>query len=119
MMRSALPPFCKRPRSRFASAEAGNLVRPRVIRLVQVPDALGVGVFAVIERKDTQFYVCKEIPCEIGGRGFLVHRLGLANVYHVRVGEPADCSCECLGFLRHGKCKHVQALLALTGHRAL
>ena len=92
---------------------------PRVIRLIRAPDALGVGVFAIIERKDTQFYVFKEIPCEIGGRGFAVHRLGLGNLYHVRVGAPNDCSCECLGFLRHGRCKHIQGLAALIGHDAL
>jgi hypothetical protein len=54
-----------------------------------------------------------EIPCEIGGRGFEVHRLGLGELYHVRVGAPQDCSCECLGFLRHGHCKHILGLLTL------
>jgi hypothetical protein len=92
---------------------------PRVIRLIRAPDVLGVGVFAIIDRKEMEFYVFKEIPCEIGGRGFAVHRLGLANLYHVRVGAPRDCSCECLGFLRHGRCKHIQGLAALIGHDAM
>lgn len=92
---------------------------PRVIRLIRTPDQFGVGVFAITERTDTQFYVFKEIPCDIGGRGFAVHRLGLANLYHVRVGIPSDCSCECLGFLRHGRCKHIQGLAALIGRGAL
>jgi SWIM zinc finger len=89
---------------------------PRVIRLMQTPDAHGVGIFAIVERKRTQFYVFREIPCDIGGRGFVVHRLGLGDLYHVRVGDPRDCSCECLGFLRHGRCKHIQGLAALIGH---
>ena len=88
----------------------------RVIRLIRPQDEFGVGVFAIATRKTTQFYVFKEIPCDIGGRGFVVHRLGLADVYHVRIGEPIEASCECLGFLRHGKCKHVQGLTALVGH---
>jgi hypothetical protein len=92
---------------------------PRVIRLTRPPDAFGVGVFALVEPKDTQFYLFKEIRCDIGGRGFAVHRLGLGNLYHVRVGAPSDCSCECLGFLRHGHCKHIQGLAALIGHEAL
>ena len=47
---------------------------------------------------------------EIGGRGFAVHRLGQGNLYHVRVNGPDDSSCECMGFLRWGRCKHVAAL---------
>jgi hypothetical protein len=60
-----------------------------------------------------------EVPCEIGGRGFAVHRLGLGTVYHVRVGDPADSTCECLGFLRWGRCKHVAGLRALIRLGAL
>ncbi len=92
---------------------------PRVIRLVRPPDAFGVGIFAIAEKSQTQYYVFKEIPCDIGGRGFVVHRMGLANVYDVRIGTAAESSCECLGFLRHGKCKHIQGLAALIGHGML
>ena len=92
---------------------------PRVIRLVRPLDSFGVGVFAISDRGTTQFYVFKEIPSEIGGRGFAVHRLGLANLYHVRIGDARNSSCECLGFLRHGKCKHIQGLSALIGHHVL
>ncbi len=65
------------------------------------------------------YYVVREIPCQIGGRGFAVHRLGLGDLYHVRVGRREDCSCECLGFLRHGQCKHVLGLRALTRYGLL
>lgn len=92
---------------------------PRVIRLIRPPDGFGIGVFSITNERVTQYYVCKEIPCAIGGRGFAVHRLGLANLYHVRIGTPAECSCECLGFLRHGRCKHIQGLSALIGHKLL
>jgi hypothetical protein len=85
----------------------------RVIRLVRPTTLDGVGVFLVRERRRSTYYTLHEIPCAIGGRGFEVHRLGLGTLYHVRVGEPHDCSCECLGFLRWGRCRHVLGLRAL------
>ncbi len=95
------------------------MAKPRVIRLFRAPDSFGVGVFAITDKGHSQYYVFKEIVCDIGGRGFTVHRIGLANVYDVRVGNPAESSCECMGFLRHGRCKHVQGLAALIGHELL
>lgn len=87
---------------------------PRTIELVRPPDEYGVGVFRITVGTKSQFYAVREIRCEIGGRGFAVHRLGMGTLYHVRVGKPADCECECLGWLRWGKCKHVSGLLALV-----
>jgi hypothetical protein len=92
---------------------------PRVIRLLQSPDTFGVGILTIATGKRGDTYVFKEIACDIGGRGFVVHRLGLANVYHVRVGARAECDCECMGFLRHGRCKHIQGLSALIGHHLI
>ena len=92
---------------------------PRVIRLVRRPDEYGVGILAITKKGRTEYYVFKEVPCAIGGRGFAVHRLGLANLYYVRVGTPWQSTCECLGFLRHGRCKHIQGLAALIGHEIL
>ena len=89
---------------------------PRSIRLLRPPDRFGVGVFCIVKDFHTFYYVFKELPCEIGGRGFAVHRLGLANLYHVRVHTPRDSSCDCLGFLSRGRCKHVLGLSALIGH---
>jgi hypothetical protein len=91
----------------------------RTIELVRPPDEHGVGVFCIAAGGKSQFYAVREIPCEIGGRGFAVHRLGMGTLYHVRVGKPEDCECECLGWLRWGKCKHVAGLLALVAKRLL
>jgi hypothetical protein len=85
----------------------------RTIRLVRPLSLDGVGVFCVTLGEEASFYTLHEIPCEIGGRGFAVHRTGLGTLYHVRVG-PEECSCECMGFLRHGYCRHVQGLQALV-----
>lgn len=94
-------------------------VPPRTIRLVRPPDANGVGVFCITAQGQSQFYTFREIPCEIGGRGFAVHRLGMGSLYHVRVGTPEECECECLGFLRWGRCKHILGLRALVQNELL
>ncbi len=86
----------------------------RTIRLILRPSPAGPGVMSIVEKKKTTYYAFREIPCAIGGRGFAVHRLGLGDLYHVRIGAPTDCSCECLGFLAHGRCRHVLGLLALV-----
>jgi hypothetical protein len=85
----------------------------RSIRLIRPPDAAGAGVLCFAIGTRQTFYAFKEIPCDIGGRAFALHRLGLGDLYHVRVGTPEECSCECMGFLAHGHCKHIQGITAL------
>ncbi|WP_020469942.1 SWIM zinc finger family protein [Zavarzinella formosa] len=85
----------------------------RTIALIRPADDRGVFVFRIVAERRTAFYVAKEIPCQIGGRGFAVHKLGFGDLMHVRVGRGADQSCECLGFLRYGRCRHILGLAAL------
>ncbi|MGF1578480.1 MAG: SWIM zinc finger family protein [Gemmataceae bacterium] len=85
----------------------------RSIKLLRPPSAEAFGIFRIVLDNEAYSYVFREIRCDIGGRGFIVHRLGLSDVYYVRTGEPHDCSCECWGFLKHGSCKHILGLLAL------
>lgn len=91
----------------------------RSIQLVRPPNADGVGIFCLPSRAKPSFYAFKEIPCAIGGRGFVVYRLDPKQEYFVRIGTPEECSCECLGFLAHSNCKHIRGLLALTKHGAI
>lgn len=86
----------------------------RSIQLIRSTKIDGIGVLRIAVVNQSALYAVCELPCEIGGRGFAMHRLGLGDLYHIRVGQPADCSCECLGFLRHGRCKHISGLLALV-----
>ena len=85
----------------------------RTIRLVVAPGPDGVGAFSITANRQTGHYTFREIRCDIGGRGFAIHRLGLGTLYHTRVGRPSDWSCECKGYLFRGYCRHVLGLLAL------
>jgi hypothetical protein len=87
--------------------------KPRTIRLVR-PPVDGVAVICVTVGDASTIYALREIPCEIGGRGFAVNRLGLGDQYHVRIDTPEDSTCECMGFCRYGYCRHVLGLLALV-----
>jgi hypothetical protein len=93
--------------------------KTRTIQLVRPPNADGVGVFCIEVNGKLQFYTFCEMCCDIGGRGFAVHRLGQGELYHVRVGVPDDSSCECMGFLRWARCKHVAGLSALVKQQLL
>lgn len=98
---------------------AATTAPPRTIHLYRAPDENGVGVFKITAAGPAQFYALREVRCDIGGRGFAVHRLGMGALYHVRVGAPGDCSCECLGFLRWGRCKHILGLRAVIRAKLL
>ena len=87
--------------------------KTRTVRIARPPNADGVGVFCIETGGACQFYTFLELRCDIGGRGFAVHRLGQGELYHVRVGAPEDTACECMGFLRWGRCKHTAGLAAL------
>lgn len=93
--------------------------KPRTIRLERPLDQHGVAVFSVTMAGRSTYYTLHEIPCDIGGRGFAIHRLGVGQLYHVRIGKPTECTCECLGFLRHGKCRHILGLQALIREKKL
>ncbi|MFQ3651449.1 MAG: SWIM zinc finger family protein [Gemmataceae bacterium] len=90
-----------------------NRPQLRTIRLIRPPDPNGVAIVCLRDADQATFYTLCEIPCEIGGRGFALHRTGLGTLYHLRIGTAEECDCDCLGFLRHGHCKHVLGLLAL------
>jgi hypothetical protein len=71
------------------------------------------------DRKGESFYALQEFACEIGGRAFSVHRLGEERLYHVRIDGARDSSCECMGYLSHGRCRHIFALQALIAEGQL
>lgn len=100
-------------------ARSRNTRPERTIRLVRPRDRHGLLVVRIEAGRDVAHYVVREIACEIGGRGFAVQRLGLGPLYHVRIGPPSECSCECRGFLYRTSCRHILGLLALDRAGAL
>ncbi len=90
-----------------------------IVHLLRRPDPHGVAVISITKGKVSCLYTIMEIPCFIGGRGFAVHRTGMGNLYHVRVGKPIDCTCECNGFLYRNTCRHIQSLSALIRAKKL
>jgi len=92
---------------------------PRTVSLLRSPSVDGVGAFRITDGKESAIYAFGEIRCDVGGRGFAIHRLGLGNLYHLRVGMPDECSCECLGFYRHGRCRHILGMAALIHKRLI
>jgi SWIM zinc finger len=89
----------------------------RTIRLTHAPGPDGIGAFSITANGRTCHYTFREMRCDIGGRGFAIHRLGLGTLYHTRAGRPSDWSCECKGFLFRGYCRHVLGLAALIRER--
>ena len=68
-------------------------------------------------------YSFAEVPCDIGGRGFVVEKVDPATgrtleTYHTRI-DGEHLSCDCRGFLRHQLCKHTDALIALVAAERL
>lgn len=84
-----------------------------LVRLLSPPTSTEPGILCLTARKKPTTYIFKEIPCDIGGRAFAIHALGNGVLYHVRIGDGTDVSCECMGFLRHGRCKHIMGLREL------
>jgi hypothetical protein len=67
--------------------------------------------------RDTDYQLSR-VPSAFG-RGFkLVKLLGEHDVHFVNL-DGARSSCECLGFLRHGRCKHVKGLADLVAEGKL
>ncbi len=112
-------------------APTGNAPKAaeRHVLLLEPPSADTDGWFAfevrVTRRARTEVssYLAREIPAGgmgAGCRGFEVEKLGAdllptGTVYHVLL-DPRDgySSCDCLGGLHHGHCKHREALQALA-----
>ena len=77
------------------------------------PSPGGWGFFSLRTRSKSKKWVrygFREVFCEIGGRGFIV--VGGDEPYAVQISDDGS-SCECLGFLSSGWCRHYAGLLVV------
>jgi hypothetical protein len=80
------------------------------------PTAERIGSLQITTGPMTVGYWCRRLPSDFGSAFELTNWLN-DETYAVCIdNQTGHHSCECLGFLRHGHCKHVSGLLALTGH---
>jgi hypothetical protein len=95
---------------------ARKRVKPvRTIRLVVPLNAEGVnGLVRITVGKDTADYLLARIPADFG-TAFRLEKVGEedATPYHVNLCGR-QTTCECMGFARWNRCKHVDGLAALT-----
>jgi hypothetical protein len=87
---------------------------PRLCRLHHLPSGLVLGITA---NNDTVFYGLKPLDNGFGEAAFRLtkaERGGVAGeVYDVLIDGDRS-TCECLGFLRHKHCKHLECLETLV-----
>jgi hypothetical protein len=79
------------------------------------PDGRAGTVRIIIGKEDT-FYELAPIPEAAWCMAFTLTKED-RTTYAVNLGDPAKGmppSCECLGYLRWGRCKHVSGLMALV-----
>ena len=95
------------------SSPARKVKPGRSVRLVSQA-ATGAFAFCVSQGKAQDRYVGTPVPADFG-TGYRVEKAGEPQSdYHVLLADaPGSHSCECLGWLRHGRCRHVSSILAL------
>lgn len=60
-------------------------------------------------------YLVSAVPCDFAQHGFLMRRLTGGETYQVVVdSDPRKCACDCLGFLRFGRCRHLFKCIELA-----
>ncbi len=93
----------------------------RHVRLATTPDGRTLAVMTI--GNDVFNYHLSRLPCP-WGEAFRWTKLGRTpegepDHYDVVMDERNGHTCECKGYLRHGHCKHIDALRALREHRLI
>jgi hypothetical protein len=89
-------------------------------RCCRVSDGQGGGkrILRLIVGAQAFLYWLEAIPAD-WGRAFRLEKFEGGDVYDVHFDQATGDSCTCLGSLRHGHCKHRDALAALIKARKL
>jgi hypothetical protein len=88
--------------------------RKPVVRLISL---VRPGLVRILEGHTETFYTLAPVPAD-WGRAFRIckadiHGMEIADPYHVHLDAELGDSCDCLGSLKHGHCKHRSGLRAL------
>lgn len=89
-------------------------IKQRKVTVVARPTGNSPGLVRVAEGKVIDEYEYAEVPSDFE-RAFVVRKVkGKVNekVYHVNMGEAA-ATCDCLGHVHWGYCRHVAFLQAM------
>ena len=92
------------------------------VRSLRISDPInGVRTLVITQDGERTFYDLREIPCDIGGRGFRLDKCAEgtgsdreAASYDVHLDDALGHSCTCKGWCYKAKCKHVDAAAALV-----
>lgn len=74
----------------------------------------GDGLIRISTPDKSASYWTAEVPSALPGRAFSLKERGKVEAPEYTCHVGGHRSCECLGWLRWGKCKHVDALAALV-----
>jgi hypothetical protein len=86
---------------------------PRTARLVVPPIEGHAGVLRLSTGNDHTDYVLQRLAADFG-TAYRLDKVDGPEEYNVNLDHGERSTCECLGFLAHGRCKHVEALQVLT-----
>jgi hypothetical protein len=96
--------------------QARRYVKPaRSVRVLAPATAGGPGVLVQITvGAEANDYCVRKIPSDFGD-GFEVAKVSGPErpTYHVHLSDEHGQTCECLGYLRWGSCKHTGGIAAL------
>lgn len=85
----------------------------RSVRLLLPPQGFASGVVSITVGTKEASYLLTGLRSDFG-QGWQLDELGATDQYAVNLSDGArNSTCECTGFLRHGHCKHIAALLTL------
>jgi hypothetical protein len=88
------------------------------VRLILAPTVHKAGVVRIAMGCKCADYFLRLVPAD-WGRGFRLQEMGPASAedYHVNL-DGEQSTCDCMGHLRWGHCKHVEGLLVLLRKRS-
>lgn len=102
----------KQARTAKQAKQAPLAGAPRRLSIILAPAPDDLGIIEITARGRTTSYWITADSCELG-RWFRLQKED-GQSYDILVAADGRHSCECMGYLAHGRCKHVDGLVAAT-----